>query len=1166
MQMRYYRNRQFQSGSRFSSDSGDAVSAYTVNIGILRKTAKKAAARCMSALLAAGVLAGAMLPVRTAASGAVTTQEVREYETEHSQIAMDIARESVVLLENRNNVLPIAKEGRIAIYGKGSVQTIKGGSGSGEVNNRIVYPDGTSYGSVGGCSTIYGAFLTADYEIVNSAYINTIRAELPNRMVWAPEPEELLDPETVAADAAAADTAIYTIRRNAGEGRDRRPVEGDWYLSQEEQANIDLLTKTFKKTIVLLNVTSIDSSWIEESGVDAVVLIGVPGQMAGAAVLDNLNGTVTPSGKLVDTWAKDIDDYPSTELFSNINVDDYWKSRIEYYNEDIYVGYRYFDTFAPDRVNYPFGYGKSYTSFSIETENVTADEENVTVTAKVTNTGDTYSGKEVVQVYFSAPAGALDKPWQELAAYGKTDTLAPGESQTLTMSFRTQDMSSYSEKKAAYIMEAGDYVIRVGSSSRDTVPAAVIELDRTLITQQLANQMSPDREGKTPGGGTGRGDPPYGMRFETTVEKNTEKYQLRRDAFREIAAEGSSYQEQADTSGIIRLTIAENLLENSENSIYANGSGEDVNVYVSAGTDQKLLGIRGYNYENDKAYHVTPVYFGADGKAALTQPEQLADYSEATLLDVYEGRISMEQLVSGMSVEELADMVEGGNKSSRQKGQVFGGESPSEKNISLAADLAIQKKYVKGSVGETNGLYIKSRLIPNIIMTDGPAGVRITQSYEKSGTTYYQFATAFPSGQNLAQTWNLDMVATMGKAVGREMEIFNIDVWLAPAMNIHRNPLCGRNFEYYSEDPLITGLTASAQINGVQSVPGRGVTIKHFAANNQEVIASESNSVVSERALREIYLKGFEIAVRTAQPLCVMSAYNNINNIPTSNDYELLENILRKEWGFDGMVMTDWGGSGGYSDARAMHAGNDLIMSGNTSYNILGYISDAGPCIEFENRIAIDGGYPYRVVKTGLDASGTGVRVTTMWGDYEPDGYGSAYEVRTTKELFETKTRPVVVYTTKSGKSLKRTATTDPFVIENWTIKEIFDGKDYPDGTHLAGFAAQNAASYRQEGEYIWITYMLSKISDYDNISTMQAADPANDGYQKPWSTDILGNPDVNTLTLGDLQKSVCHILRAVMATSRFAELIGEQPVPYCEAKSDKLTTVLNVTKGKIQK
>ena len=1127
---------------------------------------RKAAAGFLAFLAAVGFLSGAARPLETAAAGAVTTEDVRIYEIENTQTALDIAHESVVLLENRDNVLPIAKSGKIAMYGKGTVQTIKGGSGSGEVNNRVVYPDGKAYMSKGGCSTIFGAFQREGYEVVNTSYLNAIRPYLPNRMVRTPAPEELLDPDALLADAQLTDTAIYVIRRNTGEGRDRKPAKGDWYLSDEEQANIDLLAEIFPKTIVILNVTCIDTSWIEESGVDAVVLIGAPGQMAGMAVLDILNGTVTPSGKLADTWAKDIWDYPSTELFSNINEDDYWKSRIEYYNEDIYVGYRYFDTFAANRVNYPFGYGKSYTTFSIETEDITADAENVTVTAKVTNTGDQYSGKEVVQVYYSAPAGELDKPYQELAAYGKTDTLAPGESQILTMTFRTADMSSYSEEKAAYVMEAGEYVIRVGNSSRDTGTAAVIELDRSVITQQLANQMAPDREGKTPGGGTGRSGPPYGMRFETTVEKSTAKYRLRRDAFKEIASEGVSIQRNVETASPVRLSVSGDLLEHTENLIYPEGSNENVNVYISTGTDQKLLNIRGYNYENDKTYDVIPVFFDKNGNAVSQRTGLLADYTDATLKDVYEGKITVEQLVSGMSVAELADMVEGGNKSSRQKGQVYGGESPSERTLGLAADLAIQDAYVDGVPGETNGLYIRSRCIPNIILTDGPAGIRITEQYTKGKTTYYQFATAFPAEQNLAQTWNVELADLMGMAVGAEMEVFGIDVWLAPGLNIHRNPLCGRNFEYFSEDPLVTGLMAAALINGVQSVPGRGATVKHYAANSHETVAAESNSVVSERALREIYLKGFEIAVKTAQPLCVMSAYNNINNIPTSNDYELLENILRKEWGFDGMVMTDWGGSGGASDARSMHAGNDLIMSGNLVYNILGYITDAGPSIEFRDGIAIDGGYPYMAVKRSLDGTAAGVRVTTMWGDYEPDGYGSAYEVLTTKELFETKTRPVVVYTTKKGRSLKNSASTDPYEIEYWTIKELFDGRDYEDGTHVAGFAVDNAASYRQEGEYIWITYMLSKLSDYDNISTMHAADPSHDGYQKPMTTDILGKPDVNTLTLGDLQKSVCHILRAVMATNRFAEVIGVEPAAYRETESEKLTTVVTVTKSEISR
>ncbi len=1119
----------------------------------------------LSLTLTAVMAAGSVLPAFAAGPGAVTSKDVNEYEKESAAISLQIALESMVLLENNNEVLPLAKEGAIALYGNGIVQPVKGGTGSGAVNNRVVYPDGTVIDGVAISSTIKEGFENAGYEIVNAEYLDELLAALPQSSGGMGGGGLLADAalteEQVAADAALTDTAILVIRRNAGEGSDRKPVAGDWYLSEEEIANIALLTKTFDKTIVLLNVTSIDSSWIEGSGVDAVLLIGNPGQLTGDAVVQTLNGTVTPSGKLVDTWPQDINDFPSTEFFAEINEADPWISKIEYYNDDIYVGYRYFDTFAPDKINYEFGFGGSYTTFDIACDDVTVDAEKVSVTATVTNTGDTYSGKEVVQVYFSAPAGELDKPYQELAAYGKTDELAPGESQTLTIAFNTTDLSSYSEEKAAYIVEAGDYIIRVGNSSRNTVPAAVITVDETVITEQLTNQMRVEREGKAVGGGTGRGTPPYGNQIEITVEENAQNFADQRAAFIEANEGAAAYDDGKGTEGAIALTLEGASIANAENIIYAEGNNENVNVYVSATTDEELLNIKGFNYETNVPYDVIPVYFDAEGNAVSEKPDALADYSQATLKDVYDGTITLEQLVSGMSVYELADMVEGGNKSSKPAGQSAGGVSPNTRYVSESVDAAILDNYVPGEAGETNGLYTESRLIPNTTNADGPAGLRVDQSFVENDTTYYQFCTAYPVGQNIAQTWNVDIAYQMGASVGRDMANAGVDVWLAPGMNIHRNPLCGRNFEYYSEDPLVAGLTSAAETKGVQSEPGRGVTVKHYAANNQETSRNNSNSVVSERALREIYLKGFEIAVKSAQPLCVMTSYNEINNVPAANDYELIENILRKEWGFDGMVMTDWGGSGGYSDARAMHAGNDVIMAGKIVYNILGYITDAAPAIEFEDGIAIDGGYPY--TKTSTRTSGTIVRnsAETMWGDYVLDAEGGDYVLTTTAELFDSETRPVIVYTIENVKTLEGNNRTDYNEAEEWTIRELFDGKDYEDGTHLPGLVEAGTGSYVEDGDNIVITYKLSKLSNRDNVSTAQAMDPENPGYQEPYSKDITGADDVNTLTLGDLQKSVINILKMVIASNNFAELIDVEAAPYIETKAADLIDVVTVIK-----
>ena len=1141
-----------------------------------RNTGKKV----MAAVLTGSMVLGTAGSAFAAGPGAATSPEVTQHEIDSAEISLQMATEGMVLLENNNNVLPMAGSGDVALYGAGAVQTIKGGTGSGAVNNRIVYPDGSHVDGVAIASSVLDGFKNAGYNVLTEDYLreyDEINSYAVSGMGRGALPEDwMLTYSQVVDMAQKTDTAIYVVRRNAGEGADRTPTKGDYYLSDTELGNIQLLSSVFDKCIVVLNVISIDSSWFEESGADALVLMSNPGMLSGDALVQVLNGTVTPSGKLVDTWASDITDYPSTEHFAAINEEDPWSSFIEYYLEDIYVGYRYFDTFAPEKVNYEFGYGLSYTNFDVVTDSVTADGDKVTVTATVTNTGDTYSGKEVVEVYFSAPTGNLDKPYQELAGFGKTDNLAPGQSQTLTISFKTTEMSSYDEAQAAYVMEAGDYVIRVGNSSRNTEPAAVITLDETVITEQLTNQMTVDRDGGNVGGsdnsnGSGRGTPPYNEKIELSVEENVENLNTLRDAFKEAGASGSMYSDGKSTENAVAISLAGADIENTE-SIYpvlADGATyEDVNEYVSATTDD--VAVNGYNYETNIAYNVNKVYYDAEGNAVSEKPAELADFrvksgSEEdgtaeyyTLLDVYNGVLTMEQFVSGMNIEELANMVEGGNKSPNADGQSAGGTSPSTKYLNAEAAQAIDNLWVRGEAGETCGLYIESRMIPNTTNADGPAGLRVTQSYEEDGTTYYQFCTAYPVGTMIAQSWDTSVARQMGEAIGADMKAAGVTLWLAPGMNIHRNPLCGRNFEYYSEDPLLSGMMAGSEGAGVQENPGLGVTYKHYAANNQETSRNASNSVVSERALREIYLKGFEIAVKMSKPMAIMTSYNEINNVPAANDYELIENILRKEWGFDGLVMTDWGGSGGYSDARAMHAGNDLICAGKTVSNITGYITDAAPAIELdENGVATDGGYPF-VSKT-TRASGTSVTYTTVthWGDYRPAAEGREYTVTTTAEAFDGETRPVRIYMDEAGAYYLAApqGVTTTQEIQEWTIREMLDGKDLGE-THLNGMVDDGTASYKEEDGVVTITYKLEKLSALDNISQ---------GHQEATTTDIFGDPDENTLTLGDLQKSVLNILNIVISSNQFADLADIKAVSYTQARADQLQSFVECAKTDVQ-
>ena len=572
----------------------------------------------------------------------------------------------------------------------------------------------------------------------------------------------------------------------------------------------------------------------------------------GNALADILTGKTTPSGKLTDTWAKNYSDYPAATTIGDNDGD----NKQEDYKEGIYVGYRYFDTFNITPA-YEFGYGKSYTSFDVEPLTVAADENNVSVTVNVTNTGDTYSGKEVVEVYFSAPDGSIEKPYQELAGFAKTDNLAPGESQKLIVTYKTTEMSSYDEAKAAYVMEDGDYIVRVGDSSRNTKVAGVLTLDKDVVTEQLSNQLTLDKNWKDL---SKTGKTPYSYKDEAA---------------------------QIKAAARIALPSAKIKTENNASKI----DEKKVTTYLTADAAK-------------------------DYKAAENEVVETVDAVPANtkLIDVYDGKVSMESFVASLDDTQLANLANGISGASTS-GDTWGADANS----------------VTGAAGETSQLYFNSLGIPNTVEADGPAGIRVTaETTDKDGNAVYNYCTAFPIGTLLAQTWNTDLVNRVGKAIGEEMVEIGVTLWLAPGMNIHRDPLCGRNFEYYSEDPALTGYVGSAITAGVQSNKGVGVTIKHYITNNQETNRSAVNTSVSERTLREIYLKGFEMVVKSAQPMAIMSSYNKVNGTYACENFDLLTSVPRGEWGFDGMVMTDWGAGNRAGVDTMMHAGNDLVMPGRT--------------------------------------------------------------------------------------------------------------------------------------------------------------------------------------------------------------------------------------------
>ena len=818
---------------------------------------------------------------------ASTSSEVSKREQRNMERSRRIAAQGMVLLEN-SGVLPLTDCGRkIALFGNGARYTVKGGTGSGDVNSRKVVNVEQGLEDAGFVITTKDWMDRYDraVESARTAYFAELKEEIKKdgkgafmRIFSNPFQNPSIVPVTAEdVEAADADTAIYVLSRNSGEGKDRKPVAGDYELFEEEKAAIGLLAERYERFIVVLNVGGvIDTKFLRGTkGIGAVLLMSQAGNISGLALADVLTGKAVPSGHLATTWAEDYGDYPGADRFSHMNgdVDD------EYYEEGIYVGCRYFDTFNVTPA-YPFGYGSSYTTFGVETKEVSADGKNVTVTVEVTNTGSRFSGREVVQVYYSAPQGRLEKPYQELAAYGKTKELAPGEAQELTLTYPVTDMASYDEALAAYVLEAGEYYVRVGAHSRNTHIAAALVVNEETVTERLSNRFRPDCD------------------METLSAKGVVSYSY----------DGESKEREAAKR--IVLDTAEIVCRQA-------------------------------------------VYHGLNEEIAIVESAE-----KVTMDDVKAGRSSLDQLVGQLTVEEMAQLCVGTARGG------MGGESV----IGAASTLC------PGAAGDTTSCMIQDRDIRNLVLADGPAGLRLSMKFmadregnvipgtsgapmpgmellfgdmpkpviPEDAVTYYQYCTAIPIATLLAQTWDTAAIEEAGDIVGEEMTELGVTLWLAPGMNIHRNPLCGRNFEYYSEDPLVAGRCAAADTLGVQRHPGVGTTIKHFAFNNQEDNRMHVNAHIGERAIREIYLRGFEIAVKESQPMSIMTSYNLINGIHTANSSDLLTAVARDEWGFEGLVMTDWGTTGGIemeagrkvkygcsSAAGCIRAGNDLIMPGS---------------------------------------------------------------------------------------------------------------------------------------------------------------------------------------------------------------------------------------------
>lgn len=680
--------------------------------------------------------------------------------------------EGLVLLEN-NGALPLVEHEKIALFGRGQFEYIKSGSGSGgKVRCQYV--------------TQLADELKKRVELDQEVYDYHVNFVKNNPFDagdgwWCPECQKEVEISEELANNSSnrCDKAIIIITRMCGESFDLKKEKGSWYLSDREENLIKTVVKYFKNVIVLLNCGNVlDMSWVKKYEIGTVMYIWQGGQEGAAGTVDALMNDTPPSGKLTDTIAKDIEDYPSTKYFGD--------EKKNYHVEDIFVGYRYFETFAKDKVLYPFGYGVGYTKFDIQCNSVDKKDDIISISILVKNIGENH-GKEVVQIYISAPCGKLGKSARELVAFKKTNLLKAGESQTLSLTVKLSDFASYDDSGAtgypySFVLEDGEYKVFLGNSVRDAKQVYSFCIDKTICIKKCSQALAPEEE------------------FDRMVALSNGEV------------------------GYSKVPIAKYVLkEKIQNNLPA---------------EIKFTGDKGIK-----------------------------------LIDVKGGKNNLDEFIAQLTNQELCSLVKGEGMNSMKAvmpgtGCVFGGLTDS----------------------------LKEKGIPTVTGSDGPSGLRLECD---------AVAVNIPTGVLIASSFAPEQFEDVFTGFAEELKEYSVDVVLGSGMNIHRNPLCGRNFEYFSEDPYLTGKIAE-NISKYFTKQGVYTTIKHFAVNSQEFSRQYADEVVSERALREIYLKGFEIAVKSGYAKTIMTSYNRVNGRSTGGSYDLTTSILRDEWGYDGFVMTDW--------------------------------------------------------------------------------------------------------------------------------------------------------------------------------------------------------------------------------------------------------------------
>ena len=795
-----------------------------------------------------------------------TMSKVKPHEIKNIKRLRSHLGECTVLLK-KDGSFPLEKPGTIAAYGSGVRHTVKGGTGSGEVNSRYFV-------------TVEKGLLKAGFTIVNggwldeydrirennkAAFYKAIKAKAKKEkknVIAASMGAVILEPEYELPLTFGADAAIYVVGRNSGEGNDRLDVKGDYRLTDTEVRDILTLNSRYERFMLVINAGGpVDLSEVME--VRNILVLSQLGVETGRALAGLLLGKLCPSGKLTTTWAP----------YKDYGIESFAERDDTRYSEGIFVGYRYFDK-TGTMPAFPFGYGLSYTEFTHSFTEITATGPVVRLTARVKNIGG-FRGREVLQAYLSSPAGKIEKAPKSLAGFAKTAPLAPGESGIVNISWDLRDMSSFDEARASYVLESGRYLVHLGSSSADASVVAALDLDQEFVVRRVKNSLA----GKV---------------------------------------------EEKVVSGDAGSPAADDTLSGTADPAPSDALSESVAAAVGAALPVIRMDLRSCETE-------------------------VIDYERSSFVD---------PVLDNLSDEELAYLN-------------MGGFNPKGGILSVIGDASGR---VAGAAGESTSA-LEEKGIGCLVVADGPAGLRLARHFYKDrkgihaiGSTmpetmlellpgpvtllinltsrpprgakiFEQYTTALPIGTAIAQSWDPKFAYLCGDIVGSEMEIFHVDLWLAPALNIHRSVLCGRNFEYFSEDPLVSGKFAAALTRGVQSHKGKGVTIKHYAANNQETNRYGNSSNASERALRELYLRGFEICIRESRPLAVMSSYNLINGVHTSESAELCQDILRSEFGFKGLLMTDWivggdilGGGGKYdapSAPRVAASGHSLFMPGS---------------------------------------------------------------------------------------------------------------------------------------------------------------------------------------------------------------------------------------------